>query len=137
MKPIEISQSSWHYKIVYFFNGRDRINDICEYRWAFLRGAAMVAILSAIIFGSMILVLLMSLADMITGLLFSLWYQTWMLSAMGEGFLIATAILLGVGATAIAFYHVKMYIPRSKTGIVGEMYRSAKEKYCVPVDFKE
>lgn len=140
MEAHNINKESWHYKMMARYDmisDHDQPDDICGYRRRFLKTLAMMLTVSAFAF-----VIGFVIVDLIT----------WAIASYGVGWYfkllsIPTKVLLlmvgVVGGVIVAIFGIAYAVTAAQDAVrnveaptIRTMWQTAKEKYCVPVEFK-
>lgn len=145
MKTLKFNKGSLHFKLANMGSTYSPPDNICDYTWAVVRGIFWSAVIALI--GS---ALLFFTAEMVVGLYFA--YLTGSMDILTEAARIGVCIwivIVGLGLIGTVAY---LYTTRAdrireelraqgifekpkSDNFVANSYRSAKEKYCVQLEF--
>jgi len=160
VESYKIDRNSWHYKVTSFGVSAwamSRIQDICQYRRWFLYGLVKVFLAAIAAVWVSMGVFIVPTYQLVTHVLAEgwslsvfkyLWFSTWITGPETAAFFvwmalpqIAMAILLGIvtlGGSAFLICKGIGSIDKDVQlipGFISTAWKSAKEKYCLPVKF--
>jgi ABC-type multidrug transport system permease subunit len=143
MKSLTFNKNSWHYLIASmvgyapyeYGNGHER--NICTYSKYVVGGIIVLLVMGAGIAGFGFLFF-----QVFFGIVFSLIYGMWLMSATGEAALILTGFFGSIALLGLAWLAHKRRLERDRfhirpDGFVKNAYKSWKEKFCLKIEFTE